>query len=246
MTNQDSTGKSTTCFSIEHILIKLVTAAMPHLMINKCIIIYHLILISNHATIAETLSTFSLEHQIETVASDTIMKCNHIMVHTAIGLLLDIHIADTTVLIMSLLQTIEIETGILTYVCLNDLSSEEVLIVSSMVTEEELCLSSLLQDNENATVYHQVNIRTKDIDNLYGTIQFYILWNIDEQAILCQECVQCSDTIFIRFCNLSIVFCDEFGIFCSNLAQRIHDNTLWQLHFWKSFIIESIVHYEVK
>ena len=219
---------------------------MPHLMINKCIIIYHLILISNHATIAETLSTFSLEHQIETVASDTIMKCNHIMVHTAIGLLLDIHIADTTVLIMSLLQTIEIETGILTYVCLNDLSSEEVLIVSSMVTEEELCLSSLLQDNENATVYHQVNIRTKDIDNLYGTIQFYILWNIDEQAILCQECVQCSDTIFIRFCNLSIVFCDEFGIFCSNLAQRIHDNTLWQLHFWKSFIIESIVHYEVK
>ena len=115
-----------------------------------------------------------------------------------------------------------------------------------MVAEEELGLSALFHHDEDTTVYHQINIRTKDIDYLNGSLHLHVLWYVDQQAILCQKCIQCRDAIFIGFGNLGIVFLDEIGVFCSNLAQRIHDNTLWQLHLWQCLVIESIVHHEVE
>ena len=53
------------------------------------------------------------------------------MVHAAVSLLLNINVADTTVLVMSLLQTIEVETGILANISLDYLSSEEVLVIGT-------------------------------------------------------------------------------------------------------------------
>ena len=246
MTNQYSAGKSTTSLTIEHILIKLVAGTMTHLMIDERIVIYHLVLVGNHTTIAEALSSLAFEYEVEAVAGNTVMKGDDVMVYTAVCLLLDIHVADTAVLVMSLLQAIEVETGILAYKCLDNLSSEEVLVIGSMVAEEELGLSTLFHHDEHTTIHHQIYIRTKDIDDLYGTLYLYVLWNIDKQAILCEESIQCGDAIFIGFGNLSIVFPDEFRVFCSNLVQRIYDNTFWQLHLWQCLIIKSIVYNEVE
>ena len=131
---------------------------MTHLMIDKRIVINHLVLIGNHTTITEALGSLALEYKVETVAGDTVMKRDDVMVHAAVSLLLNVNVADTTVLVMSLLQTIEVETGILTNISLDNLSSEEVLIISSMVAEEELGLSTLFHHDENTTVYHQINI----------------------------------------------------------------------------------------
>ena len=147
---------------------------------------------------------------------------------------------------MSLLQAIEVETGILANISLDYLSSEEVLVIGCMVAEEELSLSTLFHDDENTSVYHQINIRTENIDDLNSSLYLYILWNINQQAILCQECIQCGDAIFVGFGNLSVVSPDEFRVFCSNLVQRVHDNTLWQLYLWQCLAIESIVHHEVE
>ena len=246
MTNQHSTGKSTTCLTIEHILIKLVAGTMTHLMIDERIVVNHLVLVGNHTTIAEALSSLALEYEVKTVAGNTVMKRDDVMVYTAVSLLLDINVADTAVLVMSLLQAIEVETGILAYKCLDNLSSEEVLVIGCMVAEEELSLSTLFHDDENTAVYHQIYIRTENIDDLNGSLYLYILWNINQQAILCQECIQCGDAIFVGFGNLGIVFPDEFRVFCSNLVQRIHDNTLWQLYLWQCFVIKSIVYNEVE
>ena len=82
------------------------------------------------------------------------MKRDDVMVYTAVSLLLDINVADTTILVMSLLQTIEVETGILAYISLDYLGSEEVLIIGSMIAEEELGLCALFHHNEHTTVYH--------------------------------------------------------------------------------------------
>ena len=143
MTNQYSTGKSTTCLTIEYILIKLVAGTMTHLMIDERIVINHLVLVGNHTTIAEALSSLALEYEVEAVAGDTVMKRDDVMVYTAVSLLLDINVADTTVLVMSLLQTIEVETGILANISLDNLGCEEVFVIGCMVAEEELSLSTL-------------------------------------------------------------------------------------------------------
>ena len=174
------------------------------------------------------------------------MKGDDVMVYTAVSLLLNINVADTTVLVMSLLQTIEVETGILANISLDNLGCEEVLIIGSMIAEEELSLSTLFHHDEHTSVYHQINIRTENIDDLNGSLYLYILWNINQQAILCQECIQCRDAIFIGFGNLGIVFPDEFRVFCSNLVQRVHDYALRKLYFRQCFVIKSIVHHEVE
>ena len=108
---------------------------MTYLMVNERIVIHHLVLVGDDTTIAEALSTLTLEHQVETVASDTIMKGNHIVVDTAVSLLLNIDIADTAVLNVSLLQAIKVEACILAHICLNHLSGKEVAVVSGMVAE---------------------------------------------------------------------------------------------------------------
>ena len=219
---------------------------MTHLMIDKRIVINHLVLVGNHTTIAETLSSLALEYEVKTVAGNTVIKRDDVMVHAAVSLLLDINVADTAVLVMSLLQAIEVETGILANISLDYLSSEEVLVIGCMVAEEELSLSTLFHDDENTSVYHQINIRTENIDDLNSSLYLYILWNINQQAILCQECIQCRDAIFVGFGNLSVVFPDEFRVFCSNLVQRVHDYALRKLYFRQCFVIKSIVHHEVE
>ena len=246
MTNQHSAGKSTTCLTIEHILIKLVAGTMTHLMIDERIVINHLVLVGNHTTIAEALSSLALEYEVKTVAGNTVMKRDDVMVHAAVSLLLDIHVAYTAVLVMSLLQAIEVKTGILANISLDYLSSEEVLVIGCMVAEEELSLSTLFHHDEYTAVYHQIYIRTENIDDLNGSLYLYILWNINQQAILCQECIQCGDAIFVGFGNLSVVFPDEFRVFCSNLVQRVHDYALRKLYFRQCFVIKSIVYNEVE
>ena len=59
---------------------------------------------------------------------------------------------------MSFLKTVEFKTCICTYVCFDYLCSKEVTVVSCMITEEELCLSTFFKNNEYSTVDHQVYI----------------------------------------------------------------------------------------
>lgn len=80
MTNQYSAGKSTTCLTIEHILIKFVAGTMTHLMIDERIVINHLVLVGNHTTIAEALGSLALEYEVKTVAGNTVMKRDDVMV----------------------------------------------------------------------------------------------------------------------------------------------------------------------
>jgi hypothetical protein len=56
---------------------------MTHLMIDERIVINHLVLVGNHTTIAEALSSLALEYEVEAVAGNTVMKRDDVMVYTA-------------------------------------------------------------------------------------------------------------------------------------------------------------------
>ena len=78
------------------------------------------------------------------------------MIHTTVGLLIDIDIAHADILSVGLFETIEIERGIIAYIGLDDLRSKEILIISGMITEKHLDLGTLFEHNEHSTVHHQI------------------------------------------------------------------------------------------
>ena len=58
---------------------------------------------------------------------------------------------------MGLLKAVELEAGVVANESLDDLSSEEVAVVGTVVAEEEFCLGTLLKDYQHAAVDHHVD-----------------------------------------------------------------------------------------
>ena len=140
------------------------------------------------------------------------------MVYSTATLLININIAYTSILVMCLFKTIKLKTGILANKSFYNLSSKEVSVVNSMITEKELSLSSFFQYYQHTTVNHHINIRTKDIDNLNSTINLHILWNINKQTILRKHSVQRSNSILVCLCKLSIILAYKFRILSSYIT----------------------------
>ena len=130
------------------------------------------------------LGAFTPEDKVELVACGTVVECYDIMIDTAVALLLYINVRDTHILIVSFLKAVELQAGIVSDKSLYDLCAKEVAVVGSMVAEEELCLSTLVEDDEYAAVHHKVDIRAEDIDDLNATISLGVLGNIDEESVL--------------------------------------------------------------
>ena len=82
------------------------TIATGYIMIDVGIIIYMLILIGNYAAITPTFGAFALQNKVETVACYAIMERYYIVVNATICLLLNINIAYSKVLRMSLFKAI--------------------------------------------------------------------------------------------------------------------------------------------
>ena len=162
------------------------------------------------------------------------------MVHSAVSLLLNIDIAHTGVLIMCLLQTIQVQFGILAHISLYHLRSQESTVVCGMVAEQEFHFRSLFHDDEHTTVYHQVDITTQNVDDLNGAVNHHILRHIDVKSILCQHRVQVCHRIFIFTSQLIIVFrrCQ--------ILQRTQFHTLRQMSLGLHLGVESVVHYEIQ
>ena len=158
------------------------------------------------------------------------MQRYHVVAHATVALLLDIDIAHAYILIMGLLQTVEVETGIIAHKGLDDLSGQEITIVGSMVAEKHLQFSSLLQYDEHAAVHHQVVHLTlcvsrsgfQDIYYLNGTFHLNVLGHIDQHAVLGKHGVQCRHTVFGSLGQLGIIAFHDFRV----LPHRTDDNAL--------------------
>ena len=200
-----------------------------------------LLLVCNDASIENTLGTLATESEVNTVAGHSIMQGDDIVIKTGVSLLVYIQIADTNVLGMCLLKTIEVERGIAPHVCLNHLSGKEIAVIRCMITEEELYFRPLLNNNQNPAVNHKVNIRTENINHLYSPIDNNILRYIDKESILSQHCVEGSDGIPVGLCELGIVFSYEIRILLSLFLQRTDNNTLGKQSLGFVLGIEAII-----
>ena len=108
---------------------------MRHMVRYQRVVIDVLLLVSYHATVARALSPLAYQVEVQLITCHSVMQRDDVMVHSAVSLLLDIYIAHTGILVVRLLQTIEVQLGILTHKRLDNLSSQETTIVSGMVTK---------------------------------------------------------------------------------------------------------------
>ena len=154
---------------------------MPYCVVDNRIVVNVLVLVCNYTTVAKALTAFTLEHEIEFVARNTVVQCDDIMVDTAVSLLLDINVGNAHILGVGLLQTVQFETGIVANISLYNLCGEKIKVVGGVVTEKHRCLSALLKYDEHTTVDHQIDIGTQNIDHLDSAVGFDVLGNIDER-----------------------------------------------------------------
>ena len=80
---------------------------MRHSMIDESIVVNMLILVGNYTSVAPAFSTFALQNKVETVAGNTIMQRNNIVVNAAVSLLFNINIAYTHIPGMGFFQAIK-------------------------------------------------------------------------------------------------------------------------------------------
>ena len=109
MFHEYTSGKGSCGFVVEHVFIEFVRGAMGHLVSDEGIVVDMLLLVGNHTSIALAFGSLARESQVESVASDAVVEGDDIMVHTTMTLLVDIDIAHTNILGVSLFQTIQIQ-----------------------------------------------------------------------------------------------------------------------------------------
>ena len=204
MLHQHTAGKGTCSLLVEDVLVEFAGRAMWHLVNNERVVIDMLLLVGDDAAIALALGALAREGEVELVARRTIVQRDDVVVDAAVALLVDIDIADANVLVVRLLQAIEVQRGILPDKGLNDLCSQEVPVVGSMVAEQHLQFGSFLQDDEHAAVDHQVDVGTQDVDDLDGAVDLDILGHIDKESVLCQRRVEVGDGIMVGTCQFVI------------------------------------------
>ena len=104
-------------------------------MVDKSIIIYMLLFVSDHTTIHPCLSIFTTEGNIRTIASHSVMQRQIIDSCGAGTLLIYIHVCKTMALYMCLLQFIQFQMSIFAHIDLTDLSRQELVVVNGMIAE---------------------------------------------------------------------------------------------------------------
>ena len=207
---QHPTSKGSCSLIVEDIFIELMTGTVSCMVGDERVVVDMLLFVGNDTAAAIALSTLSHKVEVQLVACHTIVQRDDIMIHATISLLLDIDIADTSVLMMRLLQTVKVQFGIVAHKTLNDLCGQKATVVGSMVTKEEFGFCTFLQYNEHATIHHEVNITAQDIDDLNSTVKDHILRYIDEKTILCQHGIEVGDGIIVFTSQMVI---EVIGVF---------------------------------
>ena len=246
MAHKHLSGEGSHSLFVEHILVQLVALAAAHLMVDERVVVHVLLLVGDDASREVTLRTFALEDEVGAVAGHSVVERYHVVVHAAVGLLRDEHVAHPHILGVGLLQAVEVESGVVGHVCLDYLGGEEALVVGCMVAEQQLYLGARLHDDEHAAVYHQVHVGAQDIDYLHSLVHHRSLWHVDHEAVLCKHGVECRDSVFGAFCQPAVVLRHEFGALLGKLLQRAYDDALGQFLLGHCLGVEAVVHHEIE
>ena len=96
---------------------------------------------------------------------------------------------------MRLLHAVEVERCVVGDIGFDNLCSEKLTVVGSMVAEEELGFGTLFHHDKHATVYHQRHIGAQYVDDLHRAFHTHVLLHTDEEPVLRQHGVECGDGI---------------------------------------------------
>ena len=146
---------------------------------------------------------------------------------------------------MSLLQAVEVKSGILSHISLYHLCGEEAAVVGGMVAEEQFYFSTVFHDDQHPAVHHQVNVRPQYVYHLYRPVHHSALRHVYQQAVLRQHGVQRRDAVLLRLRYLGVVSAYQFRLLGGDSCQRVHNHSLWQFLLGQCLVVETVVHHEV-
>ena len=231
---------------VEHVLVEFVTRAVRHLVIYQRVVVHVLCLVGYHAAVAPALCALALELHVESVARHAVVQRDDVVVEARVALLLYVYVRDACILVVSLLHAVEVERCVCSDVSLNHLGCEELLVVGSMVAEEELCVGALLHHDEHAAVHHHSHVRAQDVDNLHGLVDNDVALDVNEQTVLRQHGVECSHGVFVALRQTCVVLSHKLGVSLRILCERRHLDAFGQVLFGLQRLAELVVDDEVE
>ena len=195
-------------------------------MIYRSIIVHMLVLIGNGHATKINLGTFTGKGNLCRITGCPVVKCHPIEQYIAIRSLLHIQIAETHCAGMGLFQFVKIKNRIFFRKHFNDLRCQKVHIIHGMITNQQTSLSSLFKDNQHTSVYHEIDICTKYINQLDGFINNHILRNIHQYSVLSKSCIKGRYCILRSICQLTIILFYKFRMLLSHFSQTAENNSL--------------------
>ena len=246
LANEHPAGKGTQCLTVEHVLIEFRALAVGHAVVDERVVVDVLLLVGHHTPEHPRLGILAAEGHVGAVARQSVVEGYAVQGCRGVALLVDIHVREATALDVRFLKLVQFEVGILAHKHLAHLGCQEIAVVDGMVAEEDFGLSSVLQHDEQATVDHQVNVGTQDIDNLQRALDDGVFGNVDEQSVLGEHRVQGIQPVLAAAGQAAITVLDELGVFCRSLGQRHHQDALGKGGRGESPVIETVVDDEVE
>ena len=106
-------------------------------------------------------------------------------------------------------------------------------------------LGTFLGNDEDAPVVHRGYVAADKIDELYGTFQYGVGRDIQEEAVLCEQRVECYCAIVFHLGYLAVVTGYQIGVLQGCLAEAAGNNALGQLPRFLG-CTETVAHQEIE
>jgi len=209
-------------------------------------VIHLLILIGNGHSAQTDFCPPTSQCHFCSITSRSIVQCHPVQQHITASLLIHIQVIETYRTVMSFFQFIQVEYSILSCKDFHHLSRKEIHVVHRMVAYQQPGLCTILQYNQDTTVYHEIHIRTQDIHQLDWTFQHHILRYIHAHTVLCKHRIKCRQSILRRISQLSVIFSDQIRALFSHIPQATEVNPLRQLSRRMHMLVKRIIYHKIK
>ena len=174
------------------------------------------------------------------------MQRNVVEVHHAAALLTHIHVTETPVLHVCLLQFIQLQTGVFCRKDFHHLGGQEITVVHRMVAEAQPRLGVFFQYDQYAAVGHQVHVGTQDVHHLQRTFHHHATRHVNEESVLRQHRVQRINRVFLRTGQFAVASRHPVGIILGRLLQGAYHHAFGQRDGRKCLPVETVINHEIE
>jgi len=194
-------------------------------MVNKCVVVNVLTLVGYGHAAHIGVGSFPRKGNAGCVARCSVMQCHVIQKKTAVGLLINKHIAYTHRVVMSFFKLIQIKLCVLAYVYLCNLCYQEVNGIHCMITNQQTCLCIVFKNDQQTAIHHEVNIATQYVYQLNGFINDYILGHVKHYTVLHKSSIESNSAIGGVIGQLRIIPFNNFGVLGRKVIQAAEHNS---------------------